>query len=144
MSLFVLGVLMSVWWMLLCWASVSFFNCFEQAGICCFLPAQSNLDVSDKSWLLSFSLLLVLVGSSVHPAIQLRNQNLLSMLNIMLQPRTLLRQSRKEAAPYLNYPVTNLKPSNSSVKSKTLWFYTSRYVLSTVHFFSSLRLLACW
>lgn len=80
-----------------------------------------------------FLLPLVLAGSSVHLAIQLRNQNLLSMLNIMLQPRILLHQSRKEAAPYLNYQVTNRKPLNSSVKSKTFWFYNSRYALSSIH-----------
>lgn len=31
--------LLSVWWLLLCWAPVSYFNCLEQAGICCVLPA---------------------------------------------------------------------------------------------------------
>lgn len=90
-----------------------------------------------------FFLLLVLAGSSVHLAIQLRNQNLLSMLNIMLQPRILLHQSRKEAVPYLNYRVTNLKPLNSSVKSKTFWVYNIRYVLSSIYSFNPLRKIAC-
>lgn len=124
-----------------CWAPVSclitVLNRLAYAVFCLHSQIWMYLTSLD-----SFSLLLVLAGSSVHPAIQQRNQNLLSMLNIMLQPRTLLHQSRKEAAPYLNYPVTNLKPLNSSVKSKTFWFY-SRYALSSVYSFSCLRLLAC-
>lgn len=76
--------------------------------------------------------ILVLAGSSVHLAIQLRNQNLLSTLNIMLQPHILLHQSRKEAAPYLSYLVTNLKPLNSSVTSKAPWFHNTRYDLSSI------------
>lgn len=141
MSFCALRTLLSVWWLLLCWAPVSYLTVLSRLAYAVFcLHSQiwmylTNLD--------SFSLILVLAGSSVHPAIQQRNQNLLSTLNIMLQPLTLLHQSRKEAAPYLNYPVTNLKPLNSSVTSKTFWFYTSRYALSSVYSFSPLRLLPC-
>lgn len=95
--------------------------------------------LNPNSFLVYF--ILVLAGSSVHLAIQLRNQNLLSTLNIMLQPHILLHQSRKEAAPYLNCQVTNLKPLSSSVMSKAPWFHNTRCDLSNIcPFFVLLRL----
>lgn len=71
---------------------------------------------------LSIFSLLVLADSSVPQALQLRNQSLLSTLSTTLPPHTSLPQSRKEAAPYLSSPVTNRKPSSSSVKSKAFGF----------------------